>query len=389
MKKWGLLLFILISTLITLTALFRPTAGEKAKGWRVAMITDSGDITDRSFNQQTFEACRDFCQKHNLSYTYLKPDGDNDSARIAAADTAVARGYNIIVMPGFVFAGALNKSTHRHPEVKFISLDLTEATICAAGVGQKYYENPSQYKASDYYNSQNTYVANYQEEIGGYLAGYYAVQSGYRKLGYLGGSAVPAVVRYGYGFLQGIDDAAAELGVSDKVSVQYAYAGQFYGSNEITAVMETWTRKGTEVVFAAGGSIWASAAEAASKGGGKIIGVDLDQKDMIDEYGAGMTLTSAMKRVDRTIDRALTAITDGTWEKDCAGKIERLGIVSPDPEKNFLSLSGTTQWDKGFTKEKYKQLVREIYEKKRVINSQIEQLPKTKVKVNVRAGTIM
>ena len=137
--------------------------------------------------------------------------------------------------------------------------------------GDIYYADPDAYTPSDYYNTDNTYLAMYQEQIPGYLAGYAAVRLGYRNLGFLGGQAVPGVMRFGYGYLQGIDEAAKELGITDKVSVQYAYGGQFYGSTEITAAMDTWYSRGTEVVFACGGGIFTSAAEAAAKTGGSLL----------------------------------------------------------------------------------------------------------------------
>ena len=126
------------------------------------------------------------------------------------------------------------------------------------------------------------------------MAGYAAVKLGYTHLGFLGGMAVPAVVRYGYGFVQGADAAAAETGAA--VTVEYAYGNQFYGDADITAYMDNWYQTlGVEVVFACGGGIYSSAAEAAAKVGGKVIGVDVDQAAIIDGgYGDGMTVTSAM-----------------------------------------------------------------------------------------------
>ena len=139
------------------------------------------------------------------------------------------------------------------------------ASDIGAAVGNDYYANPDKYDVSKYYNTKNTYLAIYQEAIPGYLAGYTAVKLGYRHLGFLGGQAVPGVMRYGYGYVQGINAAAEEMGITDKVTIEYAYGGQFYGSTEITAAMDTWYSNETEVVFACGGGIFTSAAEAAAK----------------------------------------------------------------------------------------------------------------------------
>ncbi len=359
--------------------------------YRVAMITDSGDITDQSFNQTTYEACLEYCTENNIDFTYKKPDGDTDYARIAMIDVAVAEGYNIIVMPGYIFAPALVEVTYKYPDVKFIALDMTAGDIIAAAVGNKYYDDPDSYEASDYYNTKNTYCAVYQEEIPGYMVGYTAVQLGYRKLGFLGGQAVPAVMRYGFGYVQGINDAAKELGITDQIEVEYAYGGQFYGSTEITAAMDTWYSQGTEIVFACGGGIFTSAAEAAAKVDGKMIGVDSDQSPIIDAYGEGMTVTSAMKGLGATVKAMLNSIIiDNTWEEH-VGKIENLGLISgTDMTVNYVGLpEDTTQWNDDFTVEDYHELVEKIYDGQIKIDNSIDKMPEVDVKVDERQGSIM
>lgn len=365
--------------------------GDSDSEYRVAMITDAGDITDQSFNQTTYEACEEYCSASNIPFTYKKPDGDTDYARIAMVDVAVAEGYNIIVMSGYIFAATLVEVTYKYPDVKFIVLDMTAGDIIAAAVGGIYYSNPDAYTASDYYNTGNTYCAVYREEIVGYMAGYTAVSLGYRSLGYLGGQAVPAVMRFGYGYLQGIDQAAKDLGVTDEVHVEYAYGGQFYGSTEITAAMDTWYSKGTEVVFACGGGIFTSAAEAAAKTGGKVIGVDSDQSPIIDAYGEGMTVTSAMKGLKATIFAMLDAIiVNNTWEEH-VGKIENLGLVSgTDTSLNYVGLpEDTTQWNDSFGLEDYKTMVNQIFQEEIKIESSIDAVPEVSVDLNMREGSIM
>ena len=359
--------------------------------YRVAMITDSADITDKSFNQSTYEACSAWCREHGVPFTYKKPEGPTDYARVAMVDIAVAEGYNIIVMPGYLFARTVVECTDKYPDVKFIALDMTAGDIVASAVGDKYWNDPDAYNVADYYNTGNTYCAVYKEEIPGFMAGYAAVRLGYRKLGYLGGQAVPAVMRYGYGFLQGIEAAAKELGVTDEIFVQYAYGGQFYGSTEITAVMDTWYSKGTEVVFACGGSIFSSVAEAAAKHNAHVIGVDDDQSAIIDEYGKGMTVTSAMKSLRATVFAMLNAIIiDNTWSEH-VGQIEKLGLVSDtDIELNYVGLPlETTQWNDDFTVEDYQQLVKKIYSGEYNISDSIDQVPNVSYDLSMRQGTIM
>ena len=308
-----------------------------ASDMKVAMVTDYGKITDQSFNQTTYEACKKFADENGIEFTYKQPATDADADRVASIEQAIEEGYNVIVMPGYAFAPAIVETAPTYPDVKFVALDVSEYDLFSANGEQDF-------------TADNVYSAVYTEEGAGYFAGYAAVKLGYTKLGFLGGMAVPAVIRYGYGYVQGADAAAKELGLSD-VEIKYVYGGQFFGDADITAVMDTWYGAGTEVVFACGGGIYTSAAEAAKKVGGKVIGVDVDQAPTIDgDYGEGMTVTSAMKGLAPTVDLLLSAIRDGKWD-DYKGQVQTL---------NLVSLPDSTQWSDGFTQDDYKALEEKV-----------------------------
>ena len=308
---------------------------------KVAMITDYGDITDQSFNQTTYEACKAFCEGKKLDFQYYKPASDSDEDRISSIEKAIDDGFNTIVMPGYAFGPAIKATAEKNADVKFIALDVSEFDLGYEGA-----------------IPANLYSAVYQEELCGYMAGYAAVKLGYKKLGFLGGMAVPAVVRYGYGFVQGVDAAAAELGLTD-VAVKYAYGNQFYGDADITAAMDVWYGADTEVVFACGGGIFTSAGESAKKYGKKVIGVDVDQAGTIDGlYGEGITVTSAMKGLAATVYAELAGILNGEFE---GGKVENLGLVGEDPDANFVQIAPSTQFADGFTQDDYKALVAKMF----------------------------
>lgn len=347
---------------------------------KVAMVTDSGDITDQSFNQMTYEACKAWGKENDIEFNYYKPQSDSDEARTASVDQAVADGANVIVLSGYVFAPTVIDESDLYPEVKFLALDVSAGDICEKGIGEGYDYNPDHYNVTDYYNEDNVYCCTYQEELSGFMAGYAAVMLGYRHLGFLGGMSVPAVNRYGYGYVQGADVAAKELGITDEVQVEYVCGGQFYGDADITAYMDTWYgSKGVEVVFACGGGIYTSAAEAAVKTGGKVIGVDLDQSVTINEYKDGLTVTSAMKGLQVTIDNVLDAILNDEWD-EYVGKIENLGMESPDAAENYVQLSEeTTQWDDTFTKEDYQKLVERMYNGEYEVSSDSTTFPETEI----------
>ena len=337
-----------------------PADEPEAVTYKVAMITDYGDITDQSFNQTTYEGCKEFCEANGVDFKYYKPAGDSTAERVAMVDAAVADGYNVVVMPGYAFGETITQVADLYPDVKFIALDVSQGDL------------------GDYQIPENVTCAVYQEELCGYMAGYAAVKLGYTKLGFLGGMAVPAVVRYGYGFVQGADAAATELGA--EVSLNYVYGNQFSGDADITAYMDTWYANGTEVVFACGGGIYISAAEAAAKVGGKVIGVDVDQAAIIDAYGEGMTVTSAMKGLAPTVKDILAElILNDNWAA-YAGQIQTLGLVSgTDVEANYVQIPyESTQWSDTFTKDDYAALVAAMFDGTVTVSNNTETEPTVK-----------
>ena len=349
------------------------TPTETTGEYKLAMITDYGDITDQSFNQTTYEACKKFAEDNSIEFSYFKPAGDNTADRVAMIEKAVDEGFNVIVMPGYAFGGAIVETAPMFEDVKFIALD-----VSAGDLGEGF-EMPA-----------NLYCAVYQEELCGYMAGYAAVKMGYKNLGFLGGMAVPAVVRYGYGFVQGVDAAAAEMGLTD-VKVNYVYGGQFFGDADITAKMDTWYQSGTEVVFACGGGIYTSAVDAAKKVGAKVIGVDVDQAGVIASYAAGddadeatvaacreLTVTSAMKGLyPTTYDTLNDVINNGNWDT-YSGKIATLGLVSgDDPEANYVQIpmGDGTQWSDSFTQDDYKAMVKAMFDGELTVSNDTSKAP--------------
>ena len=398
MKKYLALLLALVMSLSLFACGEKEGEDNKDKDktvYKVAMITDYGDITDQSFNQTTYEACKAFAEKNKIEFKYYKPAGDNTADRVAMIESAVEEGFNVIVMPGYAFGGAIVEAAPQHKDVKFIALDVAKGDLLEAGVakaGEKYDYNPDNWELSKYVDMSNVYCAIYQEELCGYMAGYAAVKLGYKNLGFLGGMAVPAVVRYGYGFVQGVDAAAAELKLTD-VKVNYIYGGQFFGDADITAVMDTWYNGGTEVVFACGGGIYTSAVDAAKKvNGAKVIGVDVDQAGVIAKYAAGegadqatidgfkaLTVTSAMKGLyPATFDTLTDVIVKGNWD-NYKGKIQNLGLVSgDDPTLNYVQIPmESTQWKDGaFTQDNYKAMVKEMFDGTLTVSNDITKAAK-------------
>ena len=379
MKRLLVLLPAVLMTLCMLAGCSGTSAAPGTAGYQIAMITDFGDITDQSFNQTTCEAVVSFSEDHGIPAKYFKPASNDTASRVAQVELAVAEGCNVIVMPGYAFAGTLVEIAAEYPSVKFIALDVSKGALLSEAVplsGKIYDYDPENWDLKDYVDLDNVYCAVYQEALCSYMAGYAAVKLGYTRLGFLGGMAVPAVMRYGYGCVQGADAAAKELNIT--VDMKYVYGNQFYGDADNTAYMDTWYQGGTDVVFAFGGGIYTSVVDAAKKvDGARVIGVDVDQADIIAAYAAGagasadeiarwhdLTVTSAMKGLaPPTIDTLTDVLINGNWDA-YAGRIDTLGLVSgEDPTRNYVQLPDTTQFQEGsFTETDYKALIKGMFD---------------------------
>lgn len=326
---------------------------------KIALVTDVGTIDDESFNQATWEGVVQYGNANGIEYTYYQPTEDSTEERINQIDLAVSEGATVIVLPGYLFGETLSEVQSTYPDVKFIAVDVSEGDMSVP-------------------IEANAYACTFSEEQAGYLAGYAAVKDGYTKLGFLGGMAVPAVIRYGYGYVQGIDAAAQEMGVD--VEVKYTYGGQFYGDANITAKMESWYSEGTEIVFACGGGIYTSALEAALNYNGMIIGVDVDQYSVGEGNSYNPVLTSAMKGLTSTVVDKLEGYFAGDWDS-FGGQIQNLGLTDGD----YLGLptEGDSWAFKTFTQDEYNTLLAGIKDGSVTISSDTENQPAVSDKTTV------
>ena len=328
----------------------------------VAFVTDVGNIDDQSFNQYTWQGVQDFCSANSLNANYYRPTEDSDAARLEQMDNAVNDGAKAVVVAGYLFGSSIAEAQAKYPDVEFLALDVSTVDL------------------GDTAPAENTALITYKEEQAGYLAGYAAVYDGYKELGFLGGMAVPAVIRYGYGFVQGADAAAQELGTN--IDINYFYGGQFYGDANITSRMEGWYSNGTQVVFACGGGIYTSAVEAALKSNGYVVGVDVDQNyigvnGVADgSFAYNPFITSAMKGLTEAVNTALSDIEAGDWSEIAASNGnfgledgDYVGLPTADDSWNF----------KTFTKDEYETLKTKIASGELVVDNSSDDATKPTV----------
>ena len=272
--------------------------------YEIAFVTDVGQLKDKSFNQGTWEGCKLYAAANNKSYKYYQPanaDKATDDDRYDTMKAAADGGAKVIVCAGFMQGNALARAAADFPEVNFIFIDgwAFDGLNNIAGIA-------------------------YQEEQAGYLAGYAVVMEGYTKLGFCGGGGGtnPACCRYGYGFVQGANAAAAEKGITVDIKYSWQYGASFSASPELQTMAAGWYESGTEIIFACGGSMFASIVAAAGENDAKVVGVDVDQSPE-----SGTVVTSAMKGLSVSVEWAIAKHFDGKWD-EIGGKATSLGAAN-------------------------------------------------------------
>lgn len=312
MKKTGTLGALALAAAL----LFSACSSQKAE---IVMVTDAGSVEDKSFNQGTWEGVRLFAGINGKTCYYYQPASETDEAYLESIRKAVLGEVEVILLPGHFFESAVVEAQEKYPDVAFILLDSVPAGEAAA----------------------NTAAITFAEEQAGYMAGWAAVMEGYRSLGFMGGQAVPGVVGFGMGFAQGAADAAAEVG--EAVRLRYTYTGTFEASGEVKMLAAGWYAEDTEVIFACGGGMGHSVFKAAEEGGGKTIGVDIDQS------GASETvLFSAVK--------ALGVAAGRTLEQYYAGAFPGGETIVMGAAESAVGLSMESSRLQNFTTEDYETL---------------------------------
>ena len=320
--------------------------------YQVAFITDVGQLKDKSFNQGTYDGVKLYAANNGKSYKYYQPAGGDaatDDDRIDAMKLACDNGAEIVVAAGFLQAGALGAAAAEYPNVNFVFIDGWDMEM------------------------DNIAGIAFQEEQSGYLAGYATVMEGYTKLGFCGGGGGtnPACQRFGYGFVQGADAAAQKLGVNVEVNYSWLYGASFSASPELQTMATGWYQNGTEVIFACGGSMFASVANAASAEDGKVVGVDVDQS-----YESPAVITSAMKGLADATVWAITKHYDGTWS-EVGNNCTYLGAAD-----NAVGLP-TATWSLTWPVAEYEALFAEIVAGNVTISSELVTAPESTANVTV------
>ena len=329
--------------------------------YQVAFVTDVGTLKDKSFNQGTYDGVKLYANANGKAYKYYQPaNGSNatDDDRIDAATLACENGAEVVVAAGFMQEAALRAAATKYPDVHFIFVD-----------GYPVTEKPGEGEVL-----KNVAGIAFDEQQSGYLAGYAAVMEGYTKLGFTGGGGGtnPACERYGYGFVQGADAAAAAKGVKVEMNYSWQYGSTFSASNELQTMATGWYNNGIEAIFCCGGGMFSSVAAAAGAEDGKVIGVDVDQS-----FESSSVITSAMKGLADATAWAIGQHYDGNWDT-IGGNSTSLGA-----KDNAVGLPTATWSLQNWSVDEYNALLADIAAGKVEISSELVAEPASTANVTV------
>jgi basic membrane protein A len=257
----------------------------------VLLISAAGTLDDKAFNQGCYNGVKQFADEFKKTYGYYQPTEDTVEAQVTIADTAIKAGAKFIIINSDQFKKSAALMEKSHPDVSFLIYD----TIPVDEAGKEVL-------------LPNLLSVLFAEQQSTFLAGYAAVKDGYTKLGFMGGMPVPAVVRFGYGFVAGIEAACKELNLQGKVEIMYNYSGNFKPTPENQARAASWFQGGTQIIHVAAGPMGASVFAAAEQNKGVVIGVDSDQKDE-----SPTIITSAVKDLQRVTYNTLKSWNDGKF----------------------------------------------------------------------------
>ncbi len=261
----------------------------------VVLVTDYGTIDDNGYNQAAWEGIRKYAEESGITYDYYCPEDTDTDSILTQFKRGEANGARLFVCPGTMLEVPVYIAQKKYSDCSFILID-----------GEPHSEDGTDYETAD-----NVSVITFAEEEAGFLAGYAAVRDGYKGLGFMGGIPVDPVIRYGYGFVQGADYAAIEMGVN--VHIRYTYTDTFAEDEHVEEMAGAWYDDDTEVIFACGGAISKSVIRAAENHSGKVIGVDIDESSESETV-----ITSAMKGVSSAVYNGVKAYFEGTF----AGGVE-------------------------------------------------------------------
>lgn len=285
------------------------TSTTEEAGLKIAIVTSPSGVDDGSFNEDNYNGVLNFIANYPNATVTAVQEADIANSVTAVAD--IVADYDVIVTPGFQFAG-IAEIAQENPEKYFILVD----------------SYPSDAEGNEVV-IDNIYAMQFAEQESGFMAGIAAaMETTTGKVAVVNGIAYPSNVNYQYGFMAGVEYANKTMGLSVETVEIASYAGTDVtgtnvGGNYVGDFNDPETGKvvgnaligeGVDVIFVAAGNsgngVFTAAKEATDV---KVIGCDVDQYDDGTVGDKNIILTSGLKNMAINVERQLTAIAEGTF----------------------------------------------------------------------------
>ena len=321
---------------------------ETAAGLKIAIVSSPSGVDDGPFNQDNYNGILSFIENHPESTVtpVQEPTGDVAAAVQAVAD--IVADYDVIVCCGFQFAG-ITSIAQENPDVKFVLVDTF----------------PSDADGNEA-EVDNIYAMQFAEQESGFFAGMAAaLETKSNKVSVVNGIAYPSNVNYQYGFECGVKYINETEGKSVEVVELPSYAGTDVtganvGGNYVGSFADEATGKvvgnaliaeGVDIIFVAAGASGNGVLTAVKEADGVyFIGCDVDQYDDGANGDANVVLTSAVKVMHLNVERALEAVTDGSFKGGnvvLQADTDSTGYINADG-RNQLSADSIKKMDEAY-----------------------------------------
>jgi basic membrane protein A len=293
MKKLSFLLLVLVAILGIV-----PMALAQDGIETICLVTDTGSITDGSFNQNSYEGMLMAADEYDLETTYIETISETDYE--ANINSCIEEGYEAIVTVGYLLGDATWAAAEENPDIYFI------------GVDQFILDGPENYVGLVFREDQVGFLA-------GVLAALVADEMEADTIAGIYGMEIAPVIKYRHGYEQGaayIDPDLNVLGV---------YIDSFTDSAAGASAAEQFMGEGAVVIFGAGGLVGSGGILAASQEDVYVIGVDQDEYNTT--FGEGETpgseylITSAMKLLDQAVFTAVSILAEGEYDEWPGGQV--------------------------------------------------------------------
>ena len=265
----------------------------------VGLVTDVGEIDDKSFNQSAWEGVQRAADELGAQTDYIETrDATDYGANIALFGD---NGYDVIVTVGFALGQATLEASQTYPDVDFIGVDQFIAPEAPEGWEGEW--PPANVSGLIFPEDQSGFMA-------GALAGMLTESNTIAAV--LGTDLVPPVVAFKEGYEAGaryVNEEVEIISTYHPGGLDVAFTDPEWGASTAAQALD----QGADVIFGAGGKTGNGALiEVASHEGVYCIGVDSDQWETVPEAHPCL-VSSAMKLITPGVAELVRASHDGNF----------------------------------------------------------------------------